>query len=667
MAYPFLLAHGIARFRAAACSVLALTVLACNPENTVEPVAEPEAGHAGVQLKTAAAARSRGIAYGDFHLEEPDFRSYSGTLRAISPTSARAVLEKARSAGVRVFVALAVAKNLSADSKGRFDFAKWKKTVDRFRSVDLQPYIADGTIVGHYIIDEPQCKTCWGGAGIPAEAVEEMARYSKAIWPNLATGVRMVPSRFPDIRHKHIDFGWAQWEGPLHVPSFGDTPERFRDREIAAAKKRGIGVVFGLNYINGGDGSSGILGTYENARKVKRFAMSTAEVKRVGAVLAAAPYACALISWKSDAKFDARPGMMAAKEHVGSVAANRETGSCAPNLSPGTPPPVEEPPSDPEPPADSVPETPTDPVPEPPTDTAPEPPAEPEQPPVDPAPSGGGNRAGIAFGDYLLGEGRFASPYTGAFRVLSPTSARPFLDKARAAGVRVVITMAASKQQAAGSRGVFDLAKWKKEIDRYRGIDLGSYIADGTIAGHYLVSGPHCTSCWGGTALSAATLEEMARYSKSIWPAMATGIGAPPSRTPNVRYQGVDFAWAQWEGPLHIPSNGMTPERFRDVEISAAQQRGLKVVFGLNYLDGGDGSSRIAGTYKNATSKKVNRWQMSAEEVRRVGAVFAAAPYACAVLNRNTTAGFDSRPGMMEAKQYVANIAQNRPQESCAR
>jgi hypothetical protein len=111
----------------------------------------------------------------------------------------------------------------------------------------------------------------------------------------------------------------------------------------------------------------------------------------------------------------------------------------------------------------------------------------------------------------------------------------------------------------------------------------------------------------------------------------------------------------------------MTPERFRDVETAAAQQRGLKLVFGLNYLDGGDGSSRVAGTYKNASSKKVNRWQMSAEEVRRVGAVFAAAPYACAVLNRNTTAAFDSRAGMREAKQYVANLAQNRAQQSCAR
>ncbi len=40
-------------------------------------------------------------------------------------------------------------------------------------------------------------------------------------------------------------------------------------------------------------------------------------------------------------------------------------------------------------------------------------------------------------------------------------------------------------------------------------------------------------------------------------------------------------------------------------------------MFGLNYVDGGDGSSKILGTYTNA--RQVNRWQMSAAEVRKVG------------------------------------------------
>jgi hypothetical protein len=270
-----------------------------------------------------------GIPFGEFHLPASSFMApYSGALLPLwhaSDVAAR--LRPARAAGLRVVIALAVAKNLSA-TKGKFDLAKWKKAVDQFRGVDLDPYIADGTIIGHYIIDEPQCAPCWGGKGIPHAMIEEMGRYSKSIWPTMPTGMRETPTRAGERRYQYVDFAWAQWEGPHHVPSYRMTPEEFRDREIAAAKKGGLGLVFGLNYINGGDGSSGILGDYRNARKVKRFAMSAAEVERVGAVFAAAPHACAVISWKSDAEFLGRSGMKQALAHVADVAKNRAITSC---------------------------------------------------------------------------------------------------------------------------------------------------------------------------------------------------------------------------------------------------------------------------------------------------------------------------------------------------
>lgn len=272
-----------------------------------------------------------GIPFGEFHLPANNFRPpYSGALLPLWHASdVAAKLRPARAAGLRVVIALAVAKNLSA-SKGKFDLVKWKKAVDRFRNADLDPYIADGTIIGHYIIDEPQCKKCWGGERIPHAMIEEMGRYSKSIWPDMPTGMRMTPTRAREHRYRYVDFAWAQWEGRHHVPSYRMTPEEFRDHEIAAAKQGGLGVVFGMNYINGGDGSSGILGDYHNARKVKRFAMSADEVKRVGAVFAAAPYACAVISWKSDGEFLGRRGMKEALAHVSEVARNRPTKSCKP-------------------------------------------------------------------------------------------------------------------------------------------------------------------------------------------------------------------------------------------------------------------------------------------------------------------------------------------------
>ncbi len=37
----------------------------------------------------------------------------------------------------------------------------------------------------------------------------------------------------------------------------------------------------------------------------------------------------------------------------------------------------------------------------------------------------------------------------------------------------------------ANGNGTFNLTKWKAALDRYAGVDLSSFVGDGTIAGHY--------------------------------------------------------------------------------------------------------------------------------------------------------------------------------------
>ncbi len=167
-----------------------------------------------------------------------------------------------------------------------------------------------------------------------------MARYSKSIWPSMLTGVRSSPSQLGGARFKSLDFAWAQWGGPLHTPAFKMSPEQFRDTQISAAKKLGLGLVFGLNYLDGGDGTSRINGTYAKDPNLKdnkycksaggcyRYAMSAAEVKRVGTVFAKASYACAVISWKYDATFRNRSGMKDALAAVASAAKGRSRTSC---------------------------------------------------------------------------------------------------------------------------------------------------------------------------------------------------------------------------------------------------------------------------------------------------------------------------------------------------
>jgi hypothetical protein len=453
------------------------------------------------------------------------------------------------------------------------------------------------------------------------------------------------------------------------------TPEQFRDVETAAAKQRGLGLVFGLNYLDAGDGSSKIGGTFKNAtsKMVNRWQMTAAEVKRVGAVLSSAPYGCAMISWKSDRVYNARPGVMAAKSYVAEIARNRPRQTCAPALAfVPTPPPVTQPPDSTPVPTDTAP-TPPDTAKAPgdtgvtvPTDTTTPPPVVPPTPPdtATPIPSVGGS--GIVFGDFYLNEKAFQAPYTGSLRALGPSSAKAYLKNARAAGLKVIISLAADRSVNTNPNGSFSLTRWKQAVDRFKNAGLEPYIADGTVMGNYLVHGPDCATCWGGQKISASTLEEMARYSKSIWPTMATGVGSAPSGTPKARYTYLNFAMALWEGP-HVPSFGLTPEQFRDRETAAAKERGLGLVFGLNYLDGGDGSSGVGGTFTNATSRAVNRWAMTAAEVRGVGAILAAEPYACGFLSWQSNPAYDARSGVMDAKRFVANVARSRASASCVR
>jgi hypothetical protein len=126
-----------------------------------------------------SAASARGIPFGDSHLPIERFsRPYTGALRALWPSSAAAELNTARAKSFRVVVSMAGARNYYTNSNGTFNMTLWRKRIDLYRRLNLQSYAGDGTVVGHYLVDEPYCASCWGGRTITAAQVEEMARSS---------------------------------------------------------------------------------------------------------------------------------------------------------------------------------------------------------------------------------------------------------------------------------------------------------------------------------------------------------------------------------------------------------------------------------------------------------------------------------------------------------
>ena len=239
-------------------------------------------------------------------------------------------LNAARAEGKTVVLMLARTAGHYKNPDGTFNLDMWKAKIDQYAGFDFTPWIEDGTFAVHYLISEPMSRGRWGGKVIPAEVLDEMARYSKQYWPTLPTAVREQPTdlihhaggfrvALPDWTWRYLDTSWARYsarKGPI---------DRFIADEVAAAKAQHLGLMFGMNVLQGGDGSSGIIGYKDN------WVMSTVELFDYGPKLINEPYGCAMLMWhynKDDIVYFARPEIDAAMNDLAVLAWARAPRSC---------------------------------------------------------------------------------------------------------------------------------------------------------------------------------------------------------------------------------------------------------------------------------------------------------------------------------------------------
>ncbi|HEU4641447.1 MAG TPA: hypothetical protein VFS44_03260 [Gemmatimonadaceae bacterium] len=261
--------------------------------------------------------------------------------------------------------------------------------------------------------------------------------------------------------------------------------------------------------------------------------------------------------------------------------------------------------------------------------------------------------AGIPFGAFRTPDGRFGPPFTGVVMGGRPASILRELEAARAAHVHVMLRLATNRRHFQGADGAFSLELWKGEVDRFRDVDFTSYIADGTIIGHYLFDEPHDPSNWNGRPVPYADIEAAAAYSKQLWPAMPTAIRAPPSwLAAGAPWSALDMGWAQYS--VRWPD----PAAFIATESAAAQRAGLGVVAGLNVLDGGSGEFGVAGY-------TAGRSAMSPSEIERYSSALLADPRVCAFFVWRWDDAYFGRPEIQGAIARAAQAAQNHPSSSC--
>ena len=593
MTCPVNLIRLAGRFGAVSLVSTLLLVSACN---TTDLPMEPASQAPAEPLFSSSTAG--GMAFGSFDLDIGLLGApYNAAVKLPGPEDIIRLLTDVRSRGGRVMVMLSNMDSFVQNSDGTFNLTKWKTQVARFKSVDFKPYIADGTLIGFLMIDEPEDPTNWGGQKISPATVEEMGRYSKSLWPTLTTFIRGKPTYLAStgVKFRYLDAGWAMyqsWQGDISTWIKG---------QIAAAKQADIGVVVGLNVLDGGTSASGIRGT-----KGDFWAMSASQLRSWGSIVMNEPYACAFFNWKYNATYNARTDIKAAMSTLLQAAQSRSPISCRPaSRDSGVPPD----------PNDST------------------PPSLPGQTTARP----------LVYASFDLNNALFGSPYNGSVRLPGRTDLLPLLTGAKAKGGRVVVQLSGQNKAVKNTDGTFSLTKWKLQVDRFKGLSVSSYLTDGTLMGHLLISKPNDASSWGGKKISPATLEAMAQYSKQIWPKLTTFVLSDPTylRSTTVNYRYLDAGWimyASWKGDART---------WLTAQVTAAKAAHLGLVVGLDVLNGGTKASGIPG----ATS---GRYAMSATQLRTWGSTLLAEPYACGMFNWRYDAVYNGRTDIRSAMSDLA-------------
>lgn len=308
MTYLFKLARRTAHRRALPL-LFAAALAGCNTDGLTNSGDDP-AGTPVPSTPEFATSFRGGIPFGTWALPTSYFGEvYNGAMRNIWPQELLDELAAIKSRGGKVILAFAGNEDYFQDGNDHFNLSMWKERVDRFKGINFNSYLDDGTIIGHYIIDEPNDPYNWGGQPVPGSMVETMAAYSKQLWPKLATIVRVEPRYLAQTGgpYKYLDAAWAQYTARK-----GDAGDYIAEN-VADAQKIGVALVTGLNIIKG---------------SATQGEMSASMVQSAGSALLANSYPCAFLSWEYDERYLSRSDIKSAMSVLSQKAEAHPTRSC---------------------------------------------------------------------------------------------------------------------------------------------------------------------------------------------------------------------------------------------------------------------------------------------------------------------------------------------------
>jgi hypothetical protein len=244
---------------------------------------------------------------------------FTASLGSVSPSNIVERIDAARAKHVKLFLAMTGGSHdnylSTIDGVYQFDMAKWKARMNTFNTAAIKTAvagaIADGTIIGNSVMDEPHVWAApgsdgntWGPQGTMTKVrVDSLCAYVKSIFPSLPAGVVHRHDIFePDKSYRVCEFIISQYSTRL------GSVTAYRDGGLAMAQRDGIAIAFSMNILNGGtqdrDGTWDCIGTGGLGTRTPNCQMTAQQLKDYGLVLG--PSGCAFTLWQYDSDFMSR-------------------------------------------------------------------------------------------------------------------------------------------------------------------------------------------------------------------------------------------------------------------------------------------------------------------------------------------------------------------------
>lgn len=325
--------------------IAALLPTACNDSDPVssaapsDPPAVAADTAAGVDSLAPALATSSysGLPYGPIGLWSSSTSVYwgpapfTGTQNHTDPGGVVTQIRAARSKRHRLLLAMTGGPSTRYTTNGRFDFTKWKNRMNAYKTSAIRSAVAagvaDGTIIGNQLIDEPETRR-WGG-NISKATIDKMASYAKAIFPTLPMGVNHGPPGYrwrSSERYRVLDYAIYQYNWFITTGNIAS----WRDAVLRRARVDGVTPAFSLNVLDGGvqdrRGSWDCTGTGGKGTYHPNCRMTADQVRNWGRAIGGA--GCALQMWRYDRTFVSKSANQRAFRDVAATLASRPRRSC---------------------------------------------------------------------------------------------------------------------------------------------------------------------------------------------------------------------------------------------------------------------------------------------------------------------------------------------------